>query len=457
MPTPPLADPLSIHPLAGPFDVSLRPPGSKSLTNRALLLASLARGACVVEHPLFADDTRVMLTALAQLGHRVEVDEAGGRVVVMGRGPATGGGTPITLHLGNAGTAVRFLTAALSLSEHEHTQDIIIDGVPRMRQRPIAELVDPLRRLGAQIQYLKVEGFPPLRITPARLRGGMLDMRPTLSSQYISALLMIGPRMPEGLVLQFDGPITSRPYVAMTLDLMHHFGAYADVADDGSRVRVPGSNHPDQPGYRATHYHVEPDASSATYFLAAAAITPGSRVTIEGLGTSSLQGDAAFAHVLGGMGAVVEQTADRTTLAAPPDGRLHPVDVDLNAMPDPAQTLAVVALFAEPGEGPTVMRNIGNLRVKETDRIAALYNELSKLGATVTITGNDMSIQPPQKIKRGDVKIDTYDDHRMAMAFTLAGLRRAGVLIRDPGCVAKTFPTYFQMIDRLRGGTTGGG
>ena len=258
-------------------------------------------------------------------------------------------------------------------------------------------------------------------------------------------------------MLGFDGPVTSRPYVAMTLSLMHRFGAYADVADDWSRVRVPGSRHPDQPGYGGTEYLVEPDASSASYFLAAAAITPGSRVTIEGLGRDSLQGDAAFAHVLERMGASVEQTADRTTLAAPEDGKLHPIDIDLNRMPDLAQTLAVVALFTEHDEGPTVIRNVGNLRVKETDRLAALQTELSKLGAKVSITGDDLTIEPHPGVPTSvgmtpyaNVEIDTYDDHRMAMAFALAGLRRPGVLIRDPGCVGKSFPNYFEMLDRLR-------
>ncbi len=430
-----MLDPLPIQPI-GPFDVRLRPPGSKSLTNRALLLAALAEGTSELSHVLFADDTRRMIDALLTLGFILHVDERNASVTVEGRG----GEIPsqnAELMLGNAGTAVRFLTAACCLGKGTYK----IDGVPRMRQRPIGQLIDPLRKLGAEIEYIAGQGFPPLRITGSAMRGGTIKMPPTLSSQFISALLQIGAYLPQGLKLEFDGPIISLPYVKMTLDLMAWFGVMHNVAPDYSMIEIPAGQR-----YKPFHWIIEPDASNASYFHAAAAVIPGSRCVIESLGRSSLQGDAQFAHVLGKMGAAVKYTHDTITVTGPQ--KLRGIDIELNAMPDMAQTLAVVALFAD---GPTVIRNIGNLRVKETDRLAALQNELTKLGAAVRIDGDDLHITPPTGGRITPADIDTYDDHRMAMSFAVAGLRSPGVRIKDPACVNKTFPEYWEFLRRLSG------
>jgi 3-phosphoshikimate 1-carboxyvinyltransferase len=431
-----MQDPLPIQPI-GRFAVTLRPPGSKSLTNRALLLAALAVGKSKLSHVLFADDSRVMIKALQDLGFTLEVDEAAQTVVVHGRG----GEVPAEsadLFLGNAGTAMRFLTAAMCLGKGVYT----LDGVPRMRQRPIGQLVEPLRQLGAKIEYLGEEGFPPLRVTGGSLRGGAIDMAPTLSSQYISAMLQIGSYCPEGLELRFASPIISLPYVKMTLELMNWFGVEHEAAADFSMIRVAAGAR-----YECFDWTIEPDASNASYFLAAAAVIPGSSCTIESLGSGSLQGDAEFAGVLAAMGADVTFLDNSITVVGP--ATLEGIDIDLNAMPDMAQTLGVVALFAE---GETVIRNIGNLRVKETDRLAALQNELTKLGAKVVIEGDDLSITPPRAGRITPADIETYDDHRMAMSFAIAGLRAPGVRIRDPACVNKTYPNYFEDLDRLRAG-----
>lgn len=412
-------------------------PGSKSLTNRALLLAALARGTSELTNVLFADDTRVMMAALGKLGFQLQVDEPRRSVVVHG----LGGKIPCEdadLILGNAGTAMRFLTAACCLGRGTYT----LDGIPRMRQRPIGQLVDPLRTLGAKIDYLGDEGFPPLEIHADGLAsggGGSVTMSPTTSSQFVSALMLVAPCCTHDMELVFDQRPVSIPYIAMTAKLMELFGAETDCDRDWTRVSIAGSQ-----TYEARDYHIEPDASNASYFLAAAAILPMSAVRLTGLGRSSVQGDAAFAHVLGRMGVTVEQRDSQTWIKGPRS--LRNIDIDLNAMPDMAQTLAVVTLFAE---GPSVIRNIGNLRVKETDRLAALQTELTKLGATVRIDGDDLHITPPAGGKLTPAAIDTYDDHRMAMAFAVAGLRSPGVVINDPACVNKTFPEYFDYLKRL--------
>jgi len=372
-----MIDPMPITPLGGPFDLTIEDlPGSKSLSNRALLLAALADGASTLGNMLFADDTRVMMAALGKLGFELEVDEASRSVRVTGGGGAFPSSTA-DIVLGNAGTAVRFLTAACCLGGGVYT----IDGIARMRERPIGQLVAPLRELGATITHIENDGYLPLRIEGGGLRGGAIAMPPTLSSQYISALLQIGPSLSKGVMLAFDAPIISRPYVEMTLALMDRFRrgdmtleieSTATEQGEMESVRVPGG------GYIACDYRVEPDASNASYFLAAAAVTPMASCRITGLGRASVQGDAAFAHVLGRMGATVEQRDDSTWIKGP--RRLRGIDVDLNDMPDMAQTLAVVAAFAE---GPTTIRDVGNLRVKETDRMAALQTELTKLGVRV--------------------------------------------------------------------------
>ena len=422
-----------------PFDVSLRLPGSKSLTNRALLLAALADGTSHLSGVLFSDDTRRMIEALEALGFQVHADAQAARVQVAGHGgriPAE----QAELYLGNAGTAMRSLTAACCLGDGVYR----LDGIPRMRQRPIGELVDPLRELGATVVYEGEMGYPPMTVHAKGLAGGELGMKPTLSSQFISALLMAGAGMKRGLVIRFDGPITSRPYVEMTVAMMRQFGAVVATDGDWRQVAVkPGQ-------YQAIDLAVEPDASNASYFLAAAAVVGESRCRVEGLGTQSIQGDIGFAKVLEQMGAVVQVQREAITVASPPAGRrLRGVEVDLNRMPDMAQTLAAVALFAE---GPTTIRNVGNLRVKETDRMAALQNELTKLGALVLIHGDDMTVQPPADGKIRPASIATYDDHRMAMSFAVIGLAAKGICIEDPACVNKTFPGFFEYLKKLQPG-----
>ncbi len=431
-------DSLAVTP-ADPFDFSVRVPGSKSLTNRALVLASMAKGESILTGVLFADDTRVMIKALQDLEYDLTVDEENQTVTVKG----DKGGPPArnaNLHLGNAGTAMRFLTAVCCLGYGVYE----LDGIARMRQRPIGELVDALEELGAEIEYLEETGFPPLEIDAEGpgLTGGHIDLGATMSSQFVSALLLAAPYMPRGIEIEFTGDtITSLPYIKMTLNLMKKFRGKWEAARQYRAIRVtPGR-------YRACDYDIEPDASNASYFLAAAAAIPGSRCTVEGLGGRSLQGDAEFCNVLGRMGAKIEQSQDATTVSAPASGKLRGVTVDLNEMPDMAQTLACLAVLAE---GPTTILNVGNLRVKETDRIAALETELTKLGAQVLVVGDDITVTPPADGKIKPASIDTYDDHRMAMAFSVIGLARDGVTINDPGCVNKTFPNYFEVLDELR-------
>jgi len=433
-----VSDPIQIDPVKA-FDLTLSPPGSKSLTNRALLVAALADGTSTLDGVLFADDSRRMLEALQALGFELDIDEPARRVTVHGKA----GNIPAQqadLNLGNAGTAMRFLTAAVCLGKGTYT----LDGIARMRERPIGELVEPLRQLGADIEYLGEAGYPPLKITnSAYFEGGMVTLEPTLSSQFISALLIVGPCTPRGVTLSFNGGITSLPYVQMTLKLMKHFGATYEWGGPKNRaVRVTHS------AYKPKPYTIEPDASNASYFLAAAAAVPGSSCTIENLGSESVQGDADFCSILGLMGCSVAQRTHATTVGAPPSGRLRGIDVSLARMPDMAQTLAALAILAD---GPTRIRNVGNLRVKETDRMEAIRIELTKLGAKVEIKKNDILITPPAGNALTPASVDTYDDHRMAMAFSVIGLAApAGtVTINEPDCVNKTYPEYWQDLQKL--------
>jgi 3-phosphoshikimate 1-carboxyvinyltransferase len=438
-----LSDPIQIEPVK-PFDLTLSPPGSKSLTNRALLIAALADGPTVLDGVLFADDTRRMLEALQALGFELDIDEDAKRVTVTGQS----GNFPVKeaeLHLGNAGTAMRFLTAACCLGQGTYT----LDGIPRMRERPIGELVEPLKELGAEIDYLGEEGYPPLKINDsAYFDGGFITLKPTLSSQFISALLIAGPCTPRGITITFDGRVTSLPYIKMTLKLMKHFGVSHEWGGPKKNaVRVTAAE------YKAKPYTIEPDASNASYFLAAAAAVPGSSVTIENLGGESVQGDADFCMVLGLMGCNVDQKTHTTTITAPTTSKLKGVDVKLNQMPDMAQTLAALAILAE---GTTSIRKVGNLRVKETDRMEAIRVELTKLGAKVEIDGDDIHITPPSGNVLTPASVDTYDDHRMAMAFSVIGLATppGTVTINDPDCVNKTYPTYWDDLQKLHDAAT---
>lgn len=408
---------------------TIRLPGSKSISNRVLLLAALARGTTRVRDALRADDTRVMLAALGLLG--VEVKPAGdGEIEVRGGAGRLGGDAD--LFLGNAGTALRPLTAVLALSGGEYR----LSGVPRMHERPIGDLVRALRAIGADIEYTGVEGYPPLAIHP----GSILLERPVpvrgdVSSQFLTALLMALPLAGRESVIEVEGELISRPYVEITLELMRRFGV--DVRrEDWRAFHLPATGYA-SPGT----IHVEGDASSASYFLAAGVIA-GGPVRVEGVGADSIQGDVRFAEVLERMGGSVRMGP--SWIEAEGGRPLRALDMDLNHIPDAAMTAAVMALFAE---GPSTLRNIASWRVKETDRLAAMSTELRKLGADVEEGSDFLRIVAPRQWRAA--AIDTYDDHRMAMCFSLAMLGGVPVRINDPGCVAKTFPDYFQVLARL--------
>lgn len=418
----------------GPAVGSVRPPGSKSLTNRYLVCAALADGDSELSGASVSDDSLIMVDGLRGLGMAIDQRPDGSVMEVRGcRGliPAD----EARLDLGGAGTAVRFLTAMCCLGHGR----FVVDGSARMRERPIGDLVDALIALGAGIGYGGRAGFVPLTIRAGGLGGGEVHVRQPPSSQFLSALLMVAPYARDDVFIAVDGDLPSRPYVDMTVAMQRAMGVESLTSDDGRRWVVAAGQR-----YAPGRYAIEPDASAATYFWAAAAIT-GGRVRVEGLSRASLQGDVGFADVLAQMGCVVQATADSITVAGPAPGELRGVDVDLNAMPDAAQTLAVAALFAR---GPTTIRNVGNLRVKETDRLAALARELSKLGAAVSVGVSDITIEPPVRIAE-DVAIETYDDHRMAMSFALAGLVAKRLRIGGAACVRKSVPAYFESLAAL--------
>jgi 3-phosphoshikimate 1-carboxyvinyltransferase len=414
---------------------TVRMPGSKSISNRALLLAALADGATVLVDLLDADDTRVMREALAALGVELKGTDGGLRVTgVAGRFPRR----EARLFLGNAGTAFRSLTAALAFADGRYE----LDGVPRMRERPIGDLVDALNALGARVRCTERPGYPPLLIEPARaLNQTRVTVRGDVSSQFLSGLLMAAPTIApaDGLSIGVQGSLISRPYVAMTVALMRRFGI--DVRERGDDFLVPSATYR-SPG----RFVVEGDASGASYFLALGAIA-GGPVRVEGVGRDSLQGDVRFADALAAMGAAIEVGERHVSARAPANGRLRAIEADFNHIPDAAMTLAVVALFAD---GPSVLRNIGSWRVKETDRISAMATELRKLGAGAEEGPDWLRVTPPSAWK--EASIDTYDDHRIAMCFSLAAAAGVPVHIRDPGCVAKTFPDYFARLASLTAG-----
>ncbi len=421
-------------------------PGSKSITNRVLLLAALASGTTLVRDPLEADDTSVMLNALRSLGIGWTT-EVGGAILV----PGAGGpfyAREANLFLGNAGTVFRPLTAVLALCHGEYR----LSGSPRMHHRPIGDLVDALRQLGASIDYLGEPGYPPLAIHAGDVRaGGSIRVRGSVSSQFLTALLLALPLGAWGTTVEVEGELISKPYVEITLNLMRRFGVEL-AREDWRRFTAPERcySSPEE-------IFVEGDASSASYFLAAGAIsglTGGGPVRVTGVGRASIQGDVRFVEVLERMGARIAMGEDWIEAGAGPDaaaaGKLRALDADLNHIPDAAMTAAVVALFAD---GPSTLRNIASWRVKETDRIAAMAKELRKLGASVEEGPDYLRITPPQDSRlTPNAVIDTYDDHRMAMCFSLAALGGVAVRINDPGCVAKTFPEYFDVLASITGG-----
>jgi 3-phosphoshikimate 1-carboxyvinyltransferase len=417
---------------------TVRLPGSKSISNRMLLLAALAEGTTEIRDLLDSDDTRVMLAALAKVG--VGVTALGGNAW---RVEGCKGVFPVKdadLFMGNAGTAIRPLTAALALSGGRYR----LSGVPRMHERPIGYLVDGLLQIGADVRYTGNPGFPPLAIHPAQVKlAAPIRLRGDVSSQFLTALLMALPLTGEGAVIEMTTELISRPYVEITLNLMARFGV--EVRREGwQRFTIPAGRRYRSPGV----LHVEGDASAASYFLAAGAIG-GGPVRVEGVGSSSIQGDVRFADALQAMGARIEWGENFIEAGAPvvgkAPGKLRAFDLDLNHIPDAAMTLAVAALFAD---GRCVLRNIASWRVKETDRIAAMATELRKLGATVEEGADYLAVSPLPTFKAG-VAIDTYDDHRMAMCFSLAALGGVPVTINDPQCVSKTFPDYFDALAEI--------
>jgi 3-phosphoshikimate 1-carboxyvinyltransferase len=411
---------------------TVRLPGSKSISNRTLLLAALSEGTTTIHDLLASDDTLVMLGALRELGIRWEQIDARTHIV-----HGSGGTLPnhaADLFMGNAGTAIRPLTAALAVIGGDYT----LHGVSRMHERPIGDLVDALNAIGTQIEYTGQEGYPPLRIRRGHIHASRMAVRGNVSSQFLTALLMAAPLMAKDHPVTIDvvGELISKPYIEITLNLMRRFGVTVEQAGWASFTVQPGQRYA-SPG----SIHVEGDASSASYFLAAGAIA-GGPVRVEGVGRDSIQGDVRFADALERMGAIV--TRGDNWIEARSNGPLQAIDADFNHIPDAAMTIAVAALYAD---GPSTLRNIASWRVKETDRLAAMAAELRKIGATVEEGADYLRVTPPSELS--PATIDTYDDHRMAMCFSLASLdgnaRRGNAMrINDPKCVAKTFPDYFE-------------
>jgi 3-phosphoshikimate 1-carboxyvinyltransferase len=423
---------LPIEPWKGaPPKATVRVPGSKSLTNRALVIAAMADGHSLLKGALDCEDTQVMTGALRSLGIAVNHDRALCQIGVHG----CSGTIPVStasLNLANSGTSIRFLTAMVATGNGTYH----LDGTARMRERPIADLLVALNRLGANARSDLGNGCPPLTIEASGLAGNDVFVKGHISSQFLSALLMALPFGRETSLIEVEGVLVSEPYIQMTLRVMEAFG----VSVTNRKFRR-FDVHPAH--FRACDYTIEPDASAASYFFALAAITGGS-VTVEGLGTKSVQGDMAFVDVLEHMGCTVNRAPLSTTVIG---GPLKAVDVDMNAFSDTVMTQAVVALFAQ---GVSRIRNVAHIRHKETDRIAALATELRRLGANVDEQPDGLVIDPPPLGKLRGAKIATYLDHRMAMSFALAGLRIEGVVIDDPGCVAKTYPEFWDDFDRVR-------
>lgn len=420
---------LTLQPIAR-VDGAINLPGSKSVSNRALLLAALACGKTVLTNLLDSDDVRHMLNALSALGINYTLSADRTRCDITGNGGPLRASGALELFLGNAGTAMRPLAAALCLGQNE----IVLTGEPRMKERPIGHLVDSLRQGGANIDYQEQENYPPLRLRGGFI-GGDIEVDGSVSSQFLTALLMTAPLAPEDTIIRVKGELVSKPYIDITLNLMKTFGV--EIANHHyQQFVVKGGQQYHSPG----RYLVEGDASSASYFLAAGAIKGGT-VKVTGIGRKSMQGDIRFADVLEKMGATITWGDD---FIACTRGELHAIDMDMNHIPDAAMTIATTALFAK---GTTTLRNIYNWRVKETDRLFAMATELRKVGAEVEEGHDYIRITPPAKLHHAD--IGTYNDHRMAMCFSLVALSNTPVTILDPKCTAKTFPDYFEQLARM--------
>ncbi len=416
-----------VKPVTEPVRGSIRPPGSKSLTNRALITAALASGTTKLTGVLASDDTRVMVESLNRLGVPVLHDVENCTMEVTG----CGGRPPAEkadLWLENSGTSIRFLTAFCSLGNGEYR----LDGNERMRERPLSHVVESLAKFGVDVECELGTDCPPVRLKAAGLSGGKTSLAGNISSQYLSALLMAAPCGSQSVDIEVTGDLVSKPYIDMTMGVMAQFGATV-LCPDPHRFTIS----PQQ--YKATNYAIEPDASAASYFFAAAAIT-GGEVTVEGLTSYALQGDVHFVDALEKMGCEVDYGDDTITVKG---GKLTGVDIDMNAISDTVQTLSAIAPFAE---GPTRIRNVAHMRHKETDRISALVIELRRLGARVEEFDDGLMIHPGPL---HPATIETYDDHRMAMSFAIAGLKIPGVHILNPGCVNKSFPDFFQRLEEV--------
>lgn len=420
---------LKINPIPHPLNATVRVPGSKSLTNRALLIASLANGTTHLTNTLFSDDSHYFAKALQTLGFDVQLDEVKHAMTVKG----LGGKIPAKnaeLFIGNAGTAARFLSAFLTLGNGEY----ILDGEPRMRERPIRDLVDSLTQLGAKLE--PTNNCPPVKITANGLPGGKTTIAGDISSQFLSALLMVAPYAQTPIEVTLSTDLNSKPYVDMTIAIMKDFGVEIE-RNQYSRFTIHPSHYSP-----LSSYAIESDASAASYFFAAPAICGGT-VKVENISRKSVQGDVGFLDVLHKMGCVITES-DHSIMVHGPSSIVG-VDVDMRDIPDTAQTLAAVAPFAD---SPTRIRGIASARVKETDRVHATCVELDRLGVRVEEHEDGMTIYPVEKMRAASIQ--TYNDHRMAMAFSLIGLRFDGVTIENPACVSKTFPNFFDVLETLR-------
>ena len=421
---------IEMTPVDGPVNGIIRPPGSKSITNRAIIVAALAEGTSRLTGVLNSDDTQVMLESWRRLGLNVSHDAQTNVVEITGcagKPPASSA----KLWLENSGTSIRFLTAACTLGKGTYR----LDGNTRMRERPIQDLVDGLNQLGCNAKCELDTGCPPVMVEANGLPGGKTTVAGNVSSQFLSGLLMAAPYAKEEVEIAVSGTLVSQSYVEMTLAVMRAFGHANNGFNSNQSFRVA------QTGYKGREYSVEPDASAASYFFGLAAVT-GGMITVEGLSKDSLQGDVKFAATLERMGCQVDWNDDGIAVTG---GELTGIDIDMNDISDTAQTLACVAPFAK---GPTRIRNVKHMRFKETDRVSAVVTELQKLGLDVEEHDDGMTINPgPMQ----PADIATYDDHRMAMSFSLIGVRQPGVRILDPACTAKTYPHYFDDLARLCG------
>jgi len=420
---------LKIEPIPHPLNATVSVPGSKSLTNRALLIAALANGTTHLTNALFSDDSKYFAKALQTLGFDVQLDEINHEMTVTG----LGGKIPASkaeLFIGNAGTAARFLSAFLTLGNGEY----ILDGEPRMRERPIGDLIDALNQLGVEIE--SQNNCPPVEIFAKGLHGGKTKIAGNISSQFLSALLMVAPYAQSPIEIELTTELNSKPYVDMTISIMKDFGV--EIERDGyERFIIHHAYY-----LPLSAYAIESDASAASYFFAAPAICGGT-VKLENISRKSVQGDIAFLDVLQQMGCVVEEVYNSTQVTGTTE--LKGIDIDMRDIPDTAQTLAAVAPFAN---SPTRIRGIASARVKETDRVSATCTELKRLGVQVDEHEDGMTIYPCQTFKPANIQ--TYNDHRMAMSFSLIGLRFDGVTIENPSCVSKTFPNFFEVLETLR-------